>query len=412
MPDDSTVASLIGALPECQRDASYLAALGHILNQRGRYMEAGDHLERALMLSPELKGAQLDYAIALAGMGETESARQLLDDILRDPTLPPGTKLALERQRAGMILSTDWQTRLVAAARVGHDSNLLGAPSLSNLTLTFPGQPVVLPLDESSRPKAGIYRRLDLQLEVQKYTLAGGQVGALLSVRSRRADSLGEADSKQGDALFEHSTYQRRGGGTGYYTGASASMLQAGSSFRYNAYGITAGLGSALLLAGCDLRGGAEFQERKYLNNNVLSGRYMGLASSLSCDRQDNQWLVSAKAGRDNATHGERPGGDQAQYSLRGAVFLTSVGWGLRPRGQLLADIDFNLTRDGNGYSPLLESGRSRVVRRVTSRVEFQHPVTHTIQWAVGGEWVVQRSNLALFTNRSWGPYLALRTAW
>jgi hypothetical protein len=412
MPDDSALETLLGALPECQREADYLAALGHILNQRGRYTEAGDHLERALMLSPDAKGAQLDYAIALAGMGETESARQLLDDILRDPTLPPSTKLALERQRAKLVLSTDWQSRLVLNARVGHDSNLLGAPNLSALTLTFPGQPLVLPLDESSRPQSGMYHRLDLQLEVQKYTLAGGQVDALLSLRSRRADSLSQANSHQGDALLEHSTYQRRVGGSGYYTGASASVLQAGSGFRYNAYSLTAGLGSAVLVAGCDTRAGAELQERKYLSNNLLSGRYTGLAASLSCERNNYQWLVSAKAGKDNATHAERAGGDQAQYSLRGAVVASSVGWGTRPQGQVLVDIDINLARDSSGYSPLLESGRSRVVRRAASRIEFQHPITSNIQWAVGGEWVVQRSNLPLFGNRSWGPYLALRSAW
>jgi tetratricopeptide (TPR) repeat protein len=412
MPDDDSLGRLIEALPECQRDASYLAALGNILNQRGRYVEAGDHLERALMLSPDLSGARLDYAISLAGMGETESARQLIDDILRDATLPANIRPSLERERARLAPATDWQSRFLVNARVGHDSNLLGAPNLASLTLTFPGQPVVLPLDESARPKAGAYQRVDVQLEVQKLTIGGGQLNSFVSLRSRRSNATPDAQSHQGDASFEYSTYQRRAGGAGFYSGGSISLLDAGSGVRYNAYGVVAGLGSARFATGCETRLGAEIQERKYLNNEMLSGRYTGLGGWLACDHKTYQWLASLKGGIDNAAHDNRAGGDQAQYALRAALVVPSIGWGANRQGLLWTDFELNVARDRNGYSPLLESGRSRVLKRLSARVEFQHPLASNIHWAVGGEWVSQRSNLELFTNKSWGPYLALRRAW
>src|SRR4051794_11849889 len=52
VPEDSVVDQLIDQLPKCQRNATYLAALGNVLNKKGRYAEASDHLERALMLAP------------------------------------------------------------------------------------------------------------------------------------------------------------------------------------------------------------------------------------------------------------------------------------------------------------------------------------------------------------------------
>ncbi len=412
MPDDDSLNKLIDQVPECERDADYLAGLGNLLNQRGRYMEAGDHLERALMMSPDMKGARLDYAISLAGMGDTESARQLLDDILRDPTLPSNLRPGLERQRAGLTVATDWQSRLMLNARVGRDSNLLGAPNLSSLTLTFPEQPIVLPLDESARAKPGVYQRVDLQLEMQKLTVGGGQLDAFVSLRTRRSGATRDAESRQADATLEHSTYQRRAGAAGYYTGASVSLLEAARGVRYNAYGLFAGIGTSKFATGCEARAGTEFQERKYLNNKLLSGRYIGLAASISCDRKSYQWLTSAKAGMDNATHSDRAGGDQAQYAVRGALVIPSLGFGPNPKGQLWSDIELNLARDASGYSPLLESGRSRVVKRASTRVEFQYPITSNIQWAVGAEWVNQRSNIELFANKSWGPYVSLRSAW
>lgn len=408
---DAVLDQLIDELPYCQRDAQYLAALGNVLNQKGRYAEAGDHLERALMLAPDLKGAKLDYAISLAGTGDTESAGKLVDQLLADPTVPPKLKTAMERQRATWA-GTNWQSKFLVSARVGHDSNLLGAPNLSTLTLTFPGQSVVLPLDASAQAKGGFYHRFDVQLEAHKRTAAGGQLEGLVSLRSRRSGSQPDANSQQLDAVVEHSTYQPRGASTGFYAGASTSVLDASSGIRYNAYGLSAGLGTSRWIAGCDLRSGLEFQERKYLSNDLLSGRYTGIAGSISCDALSAQWLLSAKAGMDKALNPERAGGDEMQYSLRAAVVIPAFGPKVLAKGQLWGEIELDESRDRLGYSTLLESGRSRSIYRTSSRIEYQYPFSRSLQAVAGAEWVAQRSSLALFANRSWGPYLALRSAW
>jgi hypothetical protein len=364
------------------------------------------------MLAPDLKGARLDYAISLAGIGEVESARLLLDELLADPGLPLHLKPALERQRRNWASATDWQTRMLAGVRVGHDSNLLGSPDLSSLTLTFPDQSVVLPLDESARARPGSYQRVDLQFEARKQLLSGGQFESFLGLRGRHSGSVAEADSQQADAIVDYSSYQRRNNGAGFYIGASTSILRAGSGIRYNAYGLAAGVGSSGWLRGCDTRMGLELQERKYLNNDLLSGRYSGVATSVSCDRPGIQWLASAKVGVDRADKEERAGGDQTQYALRGAVVISPVGPAPFAKGLLWLDVELYRSRDSKGYSALLESGRSRVIDRVNGRIEYQYPLSNSLQWVMGAERVSQRSNLALFSNRGWGPYLALRGAW
>jgi hypothetical protein len=411
VPDDSQIDRLVDELPQCQRDASFLAALGNVLNKKGRYAEASDHLERALMLAPDLKGAKLDYAISLAGTGDTPAAGALLDDLLADPTVPAQLRTAMEQQRAEWA-GTNWRTRLLLSGRIGHDSNLLGAPNLSFLTLTFPGQSVLLPLDASAQARSGSYGRVDLQLEAQKRTAAGGEFEGFLSLRSRRSSVVPEADSQQVDAVVEHSTYQRRAGSSGFYASASASLLDAALGIRYNAYGLNAGIGNSRWVPGCDVRSGLELQERKFLSNDLLSGRYSGISGSIACERRDLQWLLSAKAGIDKAHNADRAGGDQTQYSLRAAVVTPAFGPKVLARGQLSTDIEFSESRDHSGFSALLESGRLRVIHRASGRVEYQYPLSSHLQGIAGAELVVQRSSLALFANRSWGPYLALRSAW
>ena len=89
---DAKLEALLEHLPDCQNNPRYLAKIGHLLNEQGRYQEALEHLERSLLFDPDRPDTQLDYAIALAGTGDTLSARQLIDGILRQPQLSPAVR--------------------------------------------------------------------------------------------------------------------------------------------------------------------------------------------------------------------------------------------------------------------------------------------------------------------------------
>lgn len=419
---DAATQRMLAAVPACQKDANFLAALGRLLNRQGRYLEAADHLERALMLAPDLKDAQLSYAIALTGSGDLLSAAALIDNLLADPALPPHLRPLIQQQKDALAAAEaggeGWQSRLTLAARLGYDSNLLGSPNLGSLALTLSGQTLVLPLDESYLARGGGYARADAQLDLHRSAPDGVRWDAVLSLRSRHSPAVQAAGSRQADLLLERSHTASSAGGS--YINMSAATLQSQAGTRYLAWGAAGGWGGAVA-ATCQARVGAEWQARQYLDNQVLSGRYRGLSAFWSCEQLSGvQWLLGLKAGRDAAQQAERPGGDQTQASLRVAGFwplaalLPDAGAalaGLR-RGGLLLDFEQTELMDARGYSPIMDSGRTRSVSRSAARLEYQQPIARSVQWVLGAEWVAQRSSLALFRQDNWGSYTGLRLNW
>ena len=409
---------LLDAVPACQKDPLFLAALGQRLNEQGRYLEAADHLERALMLDPNLKDAQLSYAIALTGSGDMPSAAALLDQLLGDPALPAALRPLIAQQRAALSGgaasaqapgASGWQSRITLATRLGFDSNLLGSPNLDSLSLTLSGQTLVLALDPSYLARKGSYLRADAQVDVQHRDADGSRWDAFASLRSRYSAAVTEAGSTQLDLLIERS--QGRAGAMGSYFNASGSALQTKAGMRHTATGLAGGVGWRTAAAlGCQARLGLEWQDRSYRQNPVLSGRYGGVAGYWSCEQPDSlQWLLGLKSGRDLAQDAARPGGDQSQTSLRLSLYLPLGG--LR-HGGLLLDFEQNRQADASGYSPIIDSGLERSVARRAARIEYQYPVSTSAQWVLGAEIVAQTSSIALFQQDSWGGYSGLRVSW
>jgi len=455
--DATAVQRMLELVPACQKDAAFLAALGQLLNRQGRYLEAAEHLERALMLAPELRDAQLSYAVALAGGGDAASAAALLDDLLADPALPPELRAPMQRQRAALAAPAQrpgWQGRFTLATRLGRDSNLLGAPNLGSLALTLAGQTLVLELDPSYLPRSGSTGRVDTQIALHRSDGDGVRWDALASLRSQASPALHAAGYTQADLLLERSQLtptaqrsdaaagaageaagpaqgQRLGGG---YANASVSALRSLAGARYVAQGLAAGWAGAWRPRAdgrgwekdnCQARMGAQWQERSYLSNPLLSGRYSGVAALASCEQPSGaQWLLGLRAGRELAREPARAGGDQRQGSLRLGASVpvagllpaapSAVAAALEPlrRGTLVLDFEQGRQLDSSSYSALIDSGRTRTISRSAARLEYQGDLALSVQWLIGAEWVAQSSRLALFGMRSNGAYAGLRLGW
>lgn len=419
--------AMLDVLPQCQKDPAWLAVLGHLLNRQARFPEAADHLERALMLAPEMQSAQLDYALALAGLGDTQSALLLIKDLLAGAELPAHLRPMLAQQvaqwTAAPLPAPTWWVNGSAGARLGWDSNLLGAPNLDSLTLTFPGYNQILPLDGNYRALSGAYARADAQLSLRRVETDGQRWQIDGAMRGRVSPAHDQAASNQLDLQLERNTYMLPPGTVGqhhgYYAGAAVSTLNAQTGTHYQALGLNLGWGTQWAAqtagAGCQSRIGAELQDRRYISNPLLSGSYSGLNIMATCAQANGaQWLISLKTGHDLADSADRAGADQAQTTLR-LVGLMPVMWQERNPGRayLLADMELTRQQDSAPYSALLDGGSIRNLQRQTAKLEYQqHPDRSVWQWAVGAEWVRQQSNLALFASRSWGPYASVRRNW
>ena len=436
---NASLDSLLNQVAQCQANAEFLAQLGFALNAQGRYAEALDHLERALMLDPGLKGARIDYAVALAGVGENASALTLIQSLLADPTLPDGLAPVLRRQIEALTVTMSTQTasadrpmrvRGTAGLLMGYATNPLGSPNLSSLILTFPGFPVELPLDGSYLARPGSYGRADANLAIRYQ--AGGDVlydffGGLQEFRSALADS---SQSQQAEFAVERLAGSN-GLGNGssavaFYQGLSAFGLRTAAGVRYQSQLVTAGvelpglsgwnLFSAAPAPNCRSRVGLEVFNRELSSNRLLSGFYVGVSGQWRCyPLQGGYWQIGAVVGRDHVKQAARPGGDQTQYAARASRLWLNRQWapaGLEWAGNLLVVGALTGTRDTTGYSPLLDSGRVRQVHQFNLRAELQQPLNPNWNLVWGVDWYQQRANLRLFTFGNVGPYVGLRTAW
>jgi tetratricopeptide (TPR) repeat protein len=406
----------LAMVPDCQRNAPFLAQIGRLLIAQGRYADALDHLERAIMFEPDMAAAQLDYAIALAGSGDMLSARQLLDNIIAQPETTPELRKALiqAKQRlprpAGLLpvpvaSEGPLTVQLGANLRSGHDSNLLGAPSLTSLELTFPGEVIELPLTENNFPRPGAYTRAEAKLELSYQNADGGRWGLAANLMQRNSPAVPEANTRQSEIALEYSPPMSNGSGA--YWSASHVNLNNDSGTQYTSQGVVMGLQSRAHITQarsiCTARAGLDWQDRQLTSNPILSGRYTGLASVWSCNTPGGgQWQVSAKAGHDRPADLTRPGGEQTIANLR--AFAST--------GTVLVDLEISRAQDATGYSPLLDNNAVRHTTRLNARLEYQHQLNQRLLGTLGAEWSNQQSNLPLFRLQSWGPYAAIRYVW
>lgn len=409
--------------PECGVHAGYLAYRGAVLNGLGRHAQAALLLEQALLLDPQRAGAQIDYAEALAALGDNASAAALLRDVAARPDVPAPLRPQLERRLSAVdalqrmdalaamsartgarAWTTDgWQGTGTLALKLGRDSNLNSAPTREALTLTLPGGDAVLLLADRFRPRAAAAARLE----------AGGQWirplqgGAALQFYgdARLRDSPAASDTRYRQVQAGGAWSQSITGG--YATvGASASQLRFGGAELYRALRLSASRDWRVSLPAGDCRPslGAEGESRRYPTAAELEGRFLGLSAGLACNVGVDRLVLAARGGQD-AAHAQagRPGGDQRQIDLR-LVWSRPIGG-----GRLGADLLWYRQQDAGGYSPLLQNGARRRLNRASLNLEYSYPIAPGWALLASLEGLAQRSNLELFDLSGRAFYIGLR---
>lgn len=436
---EETLPNWRAAALECQNQVPWLARLGHHLNQAGQYQEAANHLERALLLGGQQTDLQIDYAIAMAGLGDKNSALSLLQDLMQNPQLPPALKAVLAEQQSQLSQErrqpqsqVRWQTQLQLGALVGRDSNLMSAPNIDSLILTLGTASQTLPLEGNYLAQAGQYHRIEAVFHARRQEAQGSQWDLLASTRQHGSKTLAQAKSSQYELIAERSTTHHKPGTQqmpGNYLRLSVAELQTRQSGPYQVQGVATGLGQQMAVgtsqARCEWRAGVEMQNRDYSENTILNGQYQGLSLHGRCQKpintpstkQSTQWHLSVRTGKDLPQNASRAGGDQTQTAVQVLLQAPAQLLMQRAQGQWRLSAEWALSQDSLSYSPLLGGGEARKIKKQTAKIEYlrnlYEPGRQGLWQAHGGfEVTVHKSNISLFGLRSWGPFAGLRYVW
>ena len=386
--------------PSCYKYAPFLYTFGQTLNKAGFYDEAVDRLESALMYRPGHWPTQLEYAIALEGAGDSQSAANLIQSLIQNTDVDSLTRQQLQALQSKPPPSAFVERRGRFSVMVGYDSNLFSSTYHSQFTLTTPDGLLPVELDQDQRPRAGAFARTEVGYGglLSSSDTANWRYNLVASYRSNPSYNL--ANYGQVGVLLERSANNNLGP---YLLGQHQALIRGGSVVLRQTQ-VSAGYDFPLrVLITCQQRIGVDFQHVGYPTSAVLDGRYTGLTSSTNCPISGLQ--AQLRVGQDQPIDQTKPGGAQQQASIRLSK-RNELG-----NAALTLEAEASHQKDQSGYSPLLSNNARRQISRVILRAEYRWSVG-SISPYVALEALQQRSNLSLFEFKGQSVTLGISSRW
>lgn len=404
--------------PSCIDSPGFLSVLGGLLLEDGDAEAARQWLERSLLLDPDNLGAQADHALALSMLGEPDALTELASQWRGRSDLPPALRArlfppshdslyALPVVRLGLPERRRLGGQAEASLSMGYETNLDRSPRLSELTLTIPDGPIVLPVVSAPRPGFALLSAASAQL-----AYAPGATTVLrsgLSLNARTATTQRGTDWHQLQWAAE--AVQR---GTGWTAQVDGSLAWIGGALSEPFRVARIGASTEVQVSQCRTRLSLAFEKRSQSETARLDGRVATWAADLLCPVPGTTaWnaSLSFSDGRDRGDSAERPGGIQELriYGARLVGLLSS---------ETRVDLSWRANRvhDETGYSVLLEDNARRKLDLQLLSVQLSQALdnlglpgmTATLQWQLAR----QTSNLKLFVYRADSLYAGLRWAW
>jgi hypothetical protein len=431
--------SQIAADP-CDEQANCQAQRGAQLLAQGRVEEAAIALEKALLLDPNLPGAQLDYAQALAQIGLKGSARAILADVLKRPDIQPAlkSKLAAPTEPSGITpagMPNEWQWSTLGQAAVGHETNLNSATFTDSLTLMLSNGPVTIGLSDSAKPISGPAAKT--LLAVQGTTRAGPGLFALgeLSVSASLSNKNAlQTDSLRGlkpernqtaEAVAKYSVpmiagaasgqWQFTVGGTQFWLSSTSAYSDTGFNVKFNwDRTFEPSLKGLLNVEGqsCKLSPSLGQTHQSFPLSISLNGVYSFARLELLCKAASNESQLVLGKGSDKAEDAARPGGNKKRLDLliRHEHWLPTPWSSFKQiqAGQLSAWVRYAKSADANIYSELLGDIKT-TTHRADWGVGFWVPMDKSWSAGLNLEATSQRSNNTLFNLKNSGVYAGIR---
>jgi hypothetical protein len=324
-----------------------------------------------MLFAPELASARLDYAEAMAILGDREAARAWMMDVLAHDQ-PPDIIAERIRARLDRLADSRWYSNARFGLKAGYDTNPMLSPRLSNLTLTLPSGWVTLPVEGKSTRGSSI-TQAEMQIASQRLPSSadGGTLTLLADARWRYPfnDSSARYSEISGGAVWEQPvgpTLESAGNTPKRWTalaGVTGSVVTLGGSSLFRSTRLM--LGTAAPTA-CQPRAMLDWEHRTYPSSPTLNGDYSGIAASATCGVGEQSMInLGLRAGMDRPTD-LRPGGRQER--IEGRIGGQHPLYG----GRLEGDLVLTRLSDAESYSPILaEAGLgSRGQRRAGATTE------------------------------------------
>lgn len=380
----------------CDPRADYHAWRGALLLTSGQTEAAALALEKALMLDPELPGAQIDYAQALAQLGQAQAARALVDDVVQRSDLPAALHAWLSRHWGGS--GHPWQLGGQLQLDLGRESNLNSATSAESLDLLLAGQVITLPLDDSERPRPGTATRLRLQTwghyrqGEREWRVVGG-----LAVR--HAPQFGSSDLQQLEGGLEHLWL---GEASQSSLALAAQHLTLDETPIYSETAVQWAIQRRFAEQPCQNRLALGHAQQRYPASPSLDGAYTHTRIDIECQHgQRALTRLGLAMGRDRP-EAERPGGVKLRYDLQWRHLRELAG------GRMELWWNGRHSSDADSYSPLLGETRAKN-RRNDIGVSYWYPVGPYTRIGAELEITSQKSTISLYQMNNKTLYAGLR---
>lgn len=416
---------------QCLRNSHYYAWRGALELSLGHNHTALESLERALLLQPDLPGAQLDYAQALLTQGDTLAAQELLQLLAQRHDLPPAVQELLGQTQAHAQFDPSSAgsspapsvTRLQISSALGWDSNLNSAPRTDTLQLSLPNLPggsLNLPLARSSLPQSGALWLSQVAVQQLRTVGTSNQPSALL-LSAQLANRSTNTSAKTGYQQAEVAAHWLQA------PQAPAQWLLS-ANYRHLRYGGKPWFDEWQLIARrqyqlhtyCRASAGLEWVQRSWHSSAELNGQYQGLLTGMDCSTAGGagllnpnpiNWGLQLSYGYDQPSRATRPGGRYARTELRAHAGLVRGPW------QFNSSWLYQQQSDSQGYSPLLAQGSPRRTYRRSWELQAsralgtqQPPATAgQLRWFISLQHSQQDSNISVFGTSQNSLHTGLR---
>jgi hypothetical protein len=405
----------------CDMRADFHAHRGALLLTAGWPQDAATALEKALLLNPDLPGAQLDFAQALAQQGQRAPARELVQQVAERPDIQPDLKEwlreGLSPQAATMgrtpLPEPAWVWSGLVQSSWGHETNLASATHTTSLTLNLIGGPVEVPLADSERPQAGT--ALKTMAAVQAVRVWGnGELRLNGALQGRSAQGQAVADNQLAEAAAAYALPL----GPGILQGSlGAHAFSQRGVYKYQDQAYSLKYEPFWRWGLCKSSFAAGRTEQRYASTPSLDGHYQHLRLEGACNPAETPAgegqaasVFGVSTGKDTPVNANRPGGikNRLEVYARRQQSANLPLW-VSP-GSLTLWYRYSRSRDTEIFSNLLSQNATQTHRH-DAGVGYWFPLRSGLSWGVDVESTSQKSTNTLLNIKNISVYSGIRWA-